>query len=131
MKTNAIIAGAGMTAIGKFPDRSLNDLAGEAIRAALSDAGIELSAIQAAYMGNAAAGTITGQVCIPGEVVLRSMGLGGIPVINIENACATASTALNQAAAMVTAGLYDIVLAVGYEKLVHADKSKTFSVFSA
>jgi acetyl-CoA acetyltransferase len=130
MKTNAIIAGAGMTAFGKFPDRSLNDLAGEAIRAALADAGIELSAIQAAYMGNAAAGTITGQVCIPGEVVLRSMGLGGIPVINIENACATASTALNQAAAMVTAGLYDIVLAVGYEKLAHADKAKTFSVFS-
>ncbi len=130
MKTNAIIAGAGMTAFGKFPDRSLNDLAGEAIRAALADAGIELSAIQAAYMGNAAAGTITGQVCIPGEVALRSMGLGGIPVINIENACATASTALNQAAAMVTAGLYDVVLAVGYEKLVHADKAKTFSVFS-
>jgi acetyl-CoA acetyltransferase len=130
MKTNAIIAGAGMTAFGKFPDRSLNDLAGEAIRAALADAGIELSDIQAAYMGNAAAGTITGQVCIPGEVVLRSMGLGGIPVINIENACATASTALNQAAAMVTAGLYEIVLAVGYEKLVHADKAKTFSVFS-
>jgi hypothetical protein len=53
----------------------LNDLAGEAIRAALAAAGIELSAIQAAYLGNAAAGTITGQVCIPGEVVLRSMGL--------------------------------------------------------
>ena len=130
MKTNAIIAGAGMTAFGKFPDRTLNDLAGEAIHAALADAGLGLADIQAAYMGNAAAGTITGQVCIPGEVVLRSMGLGGIPVINIENACATASTALNQAAAMVTAGLYDVVLAVGYEKLVHEDKARTFSVFS-
>lgn len=130
MKTNAIIAGAGMTAFGKFPNITLNDLAGEAIKAALADAGLNLDDIQAAYMGNAAAGTITGQVCIPGEVVLRSMGLGGIPVINIENACATASTALNQAAAMVTAGLYDVVLAVGYEKLVHEDKAKTFSVFS-
>jgi acetyl-CoA acetyltransferase len=130
MKTNAIIAGAGMTAFGKHMDRTLSDLAGEAINAALADAGLALSDMQAAYMGNAAAGTITGQVCIPGEVVLRSMGLGGIPVINIENACATASTALNQAAAMVTAGLYDVVLAVGYEKLVHADKAKTFSVFS-
>jgi acetyl-CoA acetyltransferase len=130
MKTNAIIAGAGMTAFGKFPNITLNDLAGEAIKAALADAGLTLNDIQAAYMGNAAAGTITGQVCIPGEVVLRSMGLGGIPVINIENACATASTALNQAAAMVTAGLYEVVLAVGYEKLVHEDKAKTFSVFS-
>lgn len=130
MKTDAIIAGGGMTAFGKFPDRSLKDLAGEAIRAALSDAGIDISQIQAAYMGNAAAGTITGQVCIPGEIVLRAQGLGGIPVINVENACATASTALNQAAAMVTAGLYDVVLAVGYEKLAHPDKAKTFSVFS-
>ena len=48
MKTNAIIAGAGMTAFGKFPDRTLNDLAGEAIHAALADAGLGLADIQAA-----------------------------------------------------------------------------------
>ncbi len=130
MKTNAIIAGGGMTAFGKFPARTLKDLAGEAIRAALAVAGLDTRDLEAAYMGNAAAGTITGQVCVPGEVVLRSLGIGRIPVINIENACATASTALNQAAAMVTAGLYDVVLAVGYEKLVHEDKARTFSVFS-
>lgn len=130
MKTSAIIAGAGMTAFGKFPARTLKDLAGEAIQAALSNAGLEAEAIEAAYMGNAAAGTITGQICVPGEVVLRSLGIGRIPVINVENACATASTALNQAAAMVTAGLYDVVLAVGYEKLVHEDKTKTFAVFT-
>lgn len=130
MKTNAIIAGGGMTAFGKFPTRTLKDLAGEAIKSALADAGLETADIEAAYMGNAAAGTITGQVCVPGEVVLRALGIGGIPVINVENACATASTALNQAAAMVTAGLYDVVLAVGYEKLVHEDKARTFSVFS-
>jgi acetyl-CoA acetyltransferase len=51
-------------------------------------------------------------------------------VINVENACASASTALNQAAAMVTAGLYDTVLAVGVEKLYSADKRKTFAAFS-
>lgn len=130
MKTNAIIAGGGMTAFGKFPSLTLKELAGDAILAALADAGLEVGDVEAAYMGNAAAGTITGQVCVPGEVVLRSLGIGRIPVINVENACATASTALNQAAAMVTAGMYDVVLAVGYEKLVHEDKSKTFSVFS-
>ena len=130
MKMNAIIAGGGMTAFGKFPALTLKDLAGEAIKAALADAGLEPADIQAAYMGNAAAGTITGQVCVPGEVVLRSLGIGRIPVINVENACATASTALNQAAAMVSAGMYDVVLAAGYEKLVHEDKTKTFSVFS-
>lgn len=130
MKTNAVIAGGGMTAFGKYPSRTLKDLAGEAIQAALGDAGLAGRDVEAAYMGNAAAGTITGQVCVPGEVVLRALGIGGIPVINVENACATASTALNQAAAMITAGLYDVVLAVGYEKLVHEDKAKTFSVFS-
>lgn len=130
MKMNAIVAGVGMTTFGKHTARSLKSLAGEAIAAALADAGLSSADIQAAYMGNAAAGTITGQVCIPGEVVLREMGIGGIPVINVENACATASTALNQAATMVTFGAYDIVLACGYEKLTHPDKAKTFSVFS-
>jgi acetyl-CoA acetyltransferase len=129
MKTNAVIAGAGMTAFGRFAQRSLKDLAGEAIRMALKDAGLEASDIQAAWMGNAAAGIITGQVCVPGEVVLREVGIGGVPVINVENACATAATALNQAVAMVSCGLYDVVLAVGYEKLVHDDKERSFSVF--
>src|SRR5665811_1131666 len=53
-----------------------------------------------------------------------------IPVINVENACASASTALHQAAAMVTAGLYDVVLALGVEKLYCEDKAKTFSAFT-
>lgn len=130
MKLSAIIAGAGMTSFGRHMSCSLKDLAGEAIMAALADAGLGPEAVQVAYMGNAAAGTITGQVCIPGEVVLRELGIGGVPVINVENACATASTALNQAAAMVTFGAYDIALAVGYEKLTHEDKARTFSVFS-
>lgn len=129
MKTAAIIAGAGMTAFGKFPARDLKDLAGDAIAMALADAGLQARDVQAAWMGNAAAGIITGQVCVPGEIVLRQQGIGGIPVINVENACATAATALNQAVAMISAGLYDVALAVGYEKLVHEDKARSFSVF--
>lgn len=130
MKHNAYIAGVGMTAFGKHRARSLKSLAGEAILHALSDAGLSPNDIQAAYMGNAASSIITGQVCIPGEIMLREAGIGRIPVVNVENACATASTALNQAAAMVTFGAYDVVLACGYEKLTHEDKAKTFSVFS-
>lgn len=130
MKIDAVIAGVGMTPFGKFTDTSLTVLAGKAITEALRDSGLAAGDIQAAYMGNAAAGTITGQVCVPGEVVLRKLGIGRIPVINVENACATASTALNQAAAMVTFGAYDVVLACGYEKLSHKNKSRTFSVFA-
>jgi acetyl-CoA acetyltransferase len=130
MKQNAYIAGVGMTRFGKHIDRGLKSLTGEAVELALKDAGIEASELEAAYMGNAAAGIIVGQVCIPGEVALREMGIGKIPVINIENACASASTAFNQAATMVTAGLYDVVLVTGSEKLYHEDKRKPFSVFT-
>jgi acetyl-CoA acetyltransferase len=130
MKQNAYIAGVGMTTFGKHIDRGLKSLTIEAINQALKDAGLEGKDIEAAYMGNAAAGIIVGQVCVPGQVALREMGIGHIPVINIENACASASTAFNQACTMITSGLYDVVLATGAEKLFHQDKLKTFSVFS-
>ena len=130
MQQNAYIAGIGMTKFGKHLDRGLKSLAGEAISDAVADAGIGLGDLQAAYMGNAAAAVITGQVCVPGQMILRSLGVGRIAVVNVENACATAATAFQQACTMVSAGLYDVVLACGVEKLYHQDKLKTFSVFS-
>jgi len=130
MKLNAIVAGVGMTRFGKHMETGLKALGGEAVRAAIADAGLQNSDIEAAFVGNAAAGLVTGQECIRGQVVLRSVGIGKIPVINVENACASASTAMNQACAMVSAGLYDVVLALGVEKLYHEDKRKSFSAFS-
>ncbi len=130
MKLNAVVAGVGMTKFGKHLDTGMKALGGEAVTAAVADAGIQLDDIEAAWVGNAAAGVVTGQECIRGEVVLRGIGLGKLPVVNVENACASASTALNQAAAMVSAGMYDLVLALGVEKLYHLDKTKTFGAFS-
>lgn len=130
MKQSAIIAGVGMTRFGKHLDRSLSNLAHEAIAQALQDADISFDQIEAAYAGTAAAPVITGQVCIAGQAILRGMGVGRIPVINVENACATASTAFQQACTMITTGLYDVALAFGVEKLYHTDKARTFSVFS-
>jgi acetyl-CoA acetyltransferase len=130
MKTDAIVAGVGMTTFGKHLDEGLKAIGGQAVTAALADAGITGADLDAAYVGNAAAGLVTGQESIRGQVVLRSIGLGKLPVINVENACASASTAVNQAAAMVTAGLYDCVLALGVEKLYHEDKRKSFAAFS-
>ncbi|MDE0951177.1 MAG: thiolase family protein [Halioglobus sp.] len=126
----AVIAGIGMTCFGKFMDRNIKQLAGEAINDALKDAAIEGSDLQAAYMGNAAASVIAGQVCVPGQIILRDLGIGKIPVLNLENACASAATAFNQAVKMIELGAYDIVLACGYEKLYSEDKAKTFSVFT-
>ena len=129
MSNNVYVIGAAMTAFGKHADRGLKSLGAEAINGALKDAGLGPEALQAAYMGNAAGAVITGQVLIPGQVVLRGMGIGRIPVVNVENACATSATAFQQAAEMVRLGAYDTVLAAGYEKLYHPDKTKTFSVF--
>jgi len=130
VKFNAIIAGVGMTQFGKHLTTGLKGLGGQAVTAAIADAGMTNADIQVAYVGNAAAGLVTGQESIRGQVVLRSVGIGKIPVINVENACASASTALNQACAMVSTGLYDVALAVGVEKLYHEDKRKSFGAFS-
>jgi len=130
MKSTAIIAGVGMTNFGKHLDEGLKAIGGQAVTAGLADAGITGADLEAASVGNAAGGLITGQESIRGQVVLRGIGLGKLPVINVENACASASTAVHQAAAMVTAGMYDIVLALGVEKLYHADKKKSFAAFS-
>jgi len=130
MRFKAVIAGVGMTRFGKHMETGLKALGAEAVEAVMKDAGIDAGAIQAAFVGNAAAGLVTGQECIRGQVILRSIGIGQIPVINVENACASASTALNQACAMVSAGYYDVVLALGVEKLYHEDKRKSFAAFS-
>ncbi|MEE8559039.1 MAG: thiolase family protein [Myxococcota bacterium] len=128
---NVIVAGVGMSRFGKHLDTGLKALGAEAVLASLADAGIDKDAIEAAFVGNAMAGLITGQECIRGQVVLRSVGIGAIPVINVENACASASTALHQACAMVQAGVYDTVLALGVEKLYHVDKKRSFAAIGS
>jgi len=129
MKMNAYVAGVGMTSFSRMMDRSLKSIGGEAVLAALADAGIEKKNVEAAWMSNAAAGVLTGQECIRGEVILRGIEMGRLPVVNVENACASASTAFNQACAMVTAGVYDVVLACGVEKMYFEDKAKVFGAF--
>ena len=124
MQINAYVAGVGMTRFGKHLDMTLKGLAGEAIREALNDAGLQSNDLEVAYMGNAAGGVVQGQEMISGQVALRELGIGKIPVINVENACATSSTAFNQACAMVTAGAYDVALVCGFEKLFHEDKAR-------
>jgi acetyl-CoA acetyltransferase len=130
MKFKANIAGVGMTRFMKYPDKGLKELGSEAVQLAVADAGLELKDLEAAYVGNYAGGLVADQHSIRGQVVLNSMGIGKIPIINVENACASGSTAFYQACAMVTAGLHDVVLALGVEKISHPDKSKTFAAFA-
>ena len=81
------VAGTGMTRSGKHIDCGLKSLTAEAIGEAIADAGITPSQLQAPHMRNAAAGVMADQVLIPGQVALRGMGIGRIPVVKIENAC--------------------------------------------
>ena len=88
-----VVAGIGQTAFGKLLDRSVRSLAEEALRHAVEDAGIDASRIDVVYFANALSGLITGQETIRGQVALRHTPLMGKPIVNIDNACASGSTA--------------------------------------
>lgn len=128
-ETTVWIVGVGMTTFGVRSDASIKDLTREAVNSALADAGAELRDVQAAYFGNTCQDILEGQVVVPGQMALRSMGFERIPMVNVENACATGATALHQAAMHVRSGAADVVLAVGVEKLSVGDKRKSLAVF--
>ncbi len=124
------VIGVGMTRFGRWLDRSVKDLAREAVTMALADAGCEQRAIGAAFFANAAQSAVEGQYMIPGQLALRAMGFAGIPIVNVENACASASTAFYLACQHLRAGAADIVLAVGAEKMVTPDKERNLAVLN-
>ena len=115
--TRCVVAGVGFHPFGKFLDESLKDLGAVAVLGAVRDAGLTLSDVEVAYVGNSYAGLTTGQESVRGQVILRHVGLSGIPVINVENACASGATALQQAALSVRSGAAETALAFGVEKL--------------
>jgi|TARA_B100001971_G_C18259592_1_gene585449 acetyl-CoA acetyltransferase len=115
--------GGGMTAFGKHIDRNLKSMVEEAVMLALKDAGLEKDEIDAAYVGNASQGVLQGQESVRGQVVLHAMGIGGIPIVNLENACASSATALNGAMAMINAGEIECALVLGMEKMYFEDRA--------
>ena len=125
------IVGVGAHPAGKFPEKALKDLGREAIWNALRDAGLGPEAIQTAYVGNSLGGLLTGQEGIRGQVVTQEAGLGGIPVINVENACASAATALRGAWLEVASGLVDVAIAIGVEKMFVGDLARSISALAA
>jgi acetyl-CoA acetyltransferase len=98
---------------------------------ALADANCAASQVEAAWFANTSQGALEGQHMIRGQVALRPLGFSGIPVVNVENACASASTALFEAANYLRSGAADIVLVVGAEKLSHQQRDRSLAVFDA
>jgi acetyl-CoA acyltransferase len=124
MSGKVYIAGIGSTALGRHPDKSVKDLTREAVTMALADAGASLSDIEAAWFSNTRQGMMENQNTIRGQCALRAMGFETIPIINVENACASSSTGLNQAFANIKAGLCEVALVVGAEKMFYPDKKE-------
>lgn len=130
MSDNVYILGAGMIRFNKYPEKSVKQLAAEGLRAVLEDAGVEQKEIQAVWFSNSGWGIADGQHCIRGQVALAPVGLQGLPITNVENACAGGSTAFREAWMAVKAGVFDIALAIGAEKIFSAeDKKKMFEGF--
>ncbi len=129
MSDDVYIVGVGMIKFGKYLDTGIKALTGEALDLALRDCGLSLADIEAAWFSNSSWGISSFQHCIRGQVALSANGLAGIPITNVENACAGGSTALNAAWMAIKAGQFDCVLAIGAEKLYGRDRAKTMEGF--
>ncbi len=105
------IVGAGMTPFGKFPDRPYYNLGKQAALEAIKDAAIDHRQIQAGFVGNVMAGMV------PGQKVFKELGMTGMQIVNVENACSSGATAVNLGYWAVASGQYDAVMAVGTENL--------------
>lgn len=105
------LSGGAMTAFGRHPGVMAPELAQQAILKAVDDAGIGLKDIQAVYCANVLGGMILGQL------IVRDLGLKGIPVYNVENACASGATGIHLARHALLAQQYDTVLVFGVEQL--------------
>ena len=128
---DVVIVGVGAHATGRFMEKPLKALAHAAIAAALEDAGAAPRDVQTAWVGNSLGGLLTGQEGIRGEVALQHSGIVGVPVTNVENACASATTALRGAWLEVASGAADVALAVGMEKMFVGDTARTIAALAA
>ena len=125
--STVVIAGIGMTPFGRFPGLGVRSLSVTAVDAALADAGIPADDVARVFFGNAAAGVITQQEMIRGQIALRHHALGRKSLINVENACASGGSALNLAFEAIAGGRVEVAMVVGVEQLNHEDRSRPFN----
>ncbi len=128
MRSVAVI-GIGKTAFGAFPDRDLRSLAVEAGEKCLADAHVSPSEIEAFYLGNFAGPAFVDQNHIA-PYVASALGITGAPCTRIEAACASSGAAFFQAVSAVGAGLYDLVLVNGVEKMTSRPTAKVAEILA-
>ncbi|ASJ07830.1 acetyl-CoA acetyltransferase [Thermococcus siculi] len=113
----AVIIGAGMVPVGEHWKLSLRDIAVEALLNAMDDAGIDK--VDSLYVGNMASGSFVEQENL-GALIADWAGLGNIPAVKVEAACASGGAAVQEGAKAVLSGLEDVVAVVGVEKMTDA-----------
>jgi acetyl-CoA C-acetyltransferase len=118
------IIGIGQTEVAEHWDRSLRHLAGDAVLAAIEDAGIEPTAVDALYVGNMLSGLLTGQEHL-GALIADFVGLRGIEAVKVEAACGSGAAALRLGYAAVAGGLHDFVVVAGVEKMTDTVNAET------
>jgi acetyl-CoA C-acetyltransferase len=110
------VIGIGKTAFGAFADRDLRSLAVEAVENAMRDAAVAPKQVEAFYLGNFAGPSFVGQNHLAPYVGMAA-GFEGIPCTRFEDACASSGSAFFHAWQSVAAGIYDVVVAAGVEKM--------------
>jgi len=105
------IAGVGIHPFGRFDNKTVVDMGVAAVRMALKEADREYGGFQAAYCGTVYTGVAAG------HKVLTTLGLTGMPIMNIEAGCASGGAALGQACSAIASGRYECVLVFGMEKM--------------
>ena len=126
---DVFLVGTGMTYFGRHLDKTHQQLTADSVGQVLRDSGGIASGIDMAFYSSVAQGMLVGESVVTGQFALRPLGFHGIPVVNVENACASSSTGLNLAFTYVRTGMCEAVLVVGTEKLYSEDKVKRMAVF--
>ncbi|MBR0834225.1 thiolase family protein [Bradyrhizobium manausense] len=129
MDSEVYVAGIGMTQFGRHPARAVWQLASEALDLALKDAGANAAMIGQAYYSGATQGALQGQYAIPGQVVLSRLGIESAPIFNVENACASGTSAFQLAVQALRSGACDVALAIGSEKMNIEDRARAIALF--
>ena len=109
---DVFVLGVGMIKFGRYRERDVHELAAEAARLALADAGMTVHDIELLASGN-----LLQASNMIGQRVMQQIGQTGIPVVNVANACATGSTAFREAFMSVGCGEYELAMAVGSEQM--------------
>ena len=123
------VVGIGKTAFGAFPDRDLRSLAVEAGQKALENGHAKASQVEAFYLGNFAGPSFVGQNHLA-PYISSAIGINGVPSTRFEAACASSGSAFFHAASAVAAGLYDVVLVGGVEKMTSQPTPKVTEILA-